>query len=143
MAAFGRKLLAESEATKTIFNNGWAPDCGWWASGAYNISIVPGAGVGQSNGLCTTFPEAEVSGPYFSVAELVASGKLGVHVVPVTDYGRETTSTHSLPLAYTYLHQMLLYHVCLLCICFSVGLDVISLWWLRWPGVCFEQVFCC
>lgn len=57
-AAGSRELLATSDATKTIFNNGWAPKCGWWALGAFNISIVPGAGVGQSNGLCTTFPAA-------------------------------------------------------------------------------------
>ncbi len=60
-AAGSRELLATSDATKTIFNNGWAPECGWWALGASNISIVPGAGVGQSNGLCTTFPAAGVS----------------------------------------------------------------------------------
>jgi len=59
-AAGSRELLATNAATKTIFNNGWAPECGWWALGASNISIVPGAGVGQSNGLCTTFPAAGV-----------------------------------------------------------------------------------
>nr|QOL01273.1 putative extracellular protein TR9_075 [Trebouxia lynnae] len=55
-ALSSRKLLAANEAVKTIFSNGWAPGCSWYASGAFNISVVAGAGIGQSFGLCTTFP---------------------------------------------------------------------------------------
>jgi len=52
-----RKLLAaDGGVVKTIFSNGWAPGCYWKASGAFNISVIPGVGVGRSSGLCTTFP---------------------------------------------------------------------------------------
>ena len=62
----GRTLLAadseeaNDEVVKTIFSNGWASGCSWVANGASNISIIVGAGVNKSSGLCTTFPKAGV-----------------------------------------------------------------------------------
>ncbi|KAL0035151.1 hypothetical protein WJX79_003680 [Trebouxia sp. C0005] len=52
--AIARDLL--SSGNTTIFSNGWAQGWGWWASGARNISEVPGVGVNHKSGLCTTFP---------------------------------------------------------------------------------------
>jgi hypothetical protein len=60
-ATGNRKLLSPNATIKTIFNDGWAPGCNWVADGAFNISIVPGTGEGQSSGLCTTFPGSGVS----------------------------------------------------------------------------------
>ncbi len=60
-ATGNRKLLSPNATIKTIFNDGWAPGCSWVADGAFNISIVPGTGAGQSRGLCTTFPGTGVS----------------------------------------------------------------------------------
>ena len=140
----GRQLLAEREATKTIFNNGWAPDCGWWASGAFNISIVPGAGVGKSNGLCTTFPEAEVSGhPSFEnphCCKVHCCRQARHHcrhreLLWAANYEHACSPT---PCIRTCAKQR-----CPHSVCFAAGLDVISVWWLRWSDICFEQILCC
>ncbi len=60
-AIANRSLL--SSGNTTIFSNGWAQGWGWWASGARNISEVPGVGVNQESGLCTTFPGPGVREP--------------------------------------------------------------------------------
>ncbi|KAA6418227.1 MAG: hypothetical protein FRX49_11736 [Trebouxia sp. A1-2] len=46
--AIARDLL--SSGNTTIFSNGWAQGWGWWASGARNISEVPGVGVNHKSG---------------------------------------------------------------------------------------------
>ena len=48
-AIANRSLLLSGNTT--IFSNGWAQGWGWWASGARNISEVPGVGVNQESGL--------------------------------------------------------------------------------------------
>ncbi|DBA76141.1 TPA: hypothetical protein ACH3X1_009878 [Trebouxia sp. C0004] len=51
-AVASRSLL--SSGNTTMFSDGWAQGWGWVASGARNISNVPGTGVNQNTGLCTT-----------------------------------------------------------------------------------------
>ena len=46
-----------------MFSNGWAQGWSWQALGARNISEVPGTGVNQNTGLCTTFPGSGVRDP--------------------------------------------------------------------------------
>ena len=60
-----------------MFSNGWAQGWEWVASGARNISNVPGTGVNQKTGLCTTFPGSGVRDPCtllpYHCQQLVAS----------------------------------------------------------------------
>ncbi|KAL0055196.1 hypothetical protein WJX82_008627 [Trebouxia sp. C0006] len=51
-----RSLLSSDSGNTTVFSNGWAQGWSWRALGARNISEVPGTGVNQNTGLCTTFP---------------------------------------------------------------------------------------
>ncbi|KAL0035227.1 hypothetical protein WJX79_007224 [Trebouxia sp. C0005] len=56
-AVASRSLL--SSGNTTVFSDGWAQGWGWVAAGARNISNVPGTGVNQNTGLCTTLVPSE------------------------------------------------------------------------------------
>lgn len=67
------------------------------------------------------------------VAELIAACKLGI---------TELTMSCPYPLL-MYTRPAALPDTCPHSVCFAAGLDVISVWWLRWADFCFEQVLCC